>query len=625
MSQKESMLDAFNARDLTPASVARSFVPSPKYTDLAQATHSILIGPRGSGKTTLLKMLSLDALRAWEHGEADSYRNRISYTGIFVPADITWGAMVDSLADDGRVPSELGAVLGEVAFGINVFMAATDAMAKRLPPAHANGSPLYRQAVVQSPPNELIRFIADIWKLKLHSISFRGVGQALNARLADLYAQAKRLSHLENPTVALLHEEAPYTTLDIFASLTATLNEFNSHIGEEHGRWAVLLDEFEVVPAHIQQQVLHNLRAANNRLIFKVALAPCGAQTGTLLKAASSPNEVDDVKRIELWYRDKNEVISFCRSLFESRMHAKGIHTPAQMLGNTEIIEDAEELPEPSGLFNDRPTTSWGQNWWATFHQLAAHDAGFREFLSNKKIDIKDLRSSPSLPNGNTLRKIAPIVAFRAAYRDMRGKKIGRKPFRTPYVGWEAIASISEGNPRWLIGMLEGLEREMGPDSDLPLSAYAQWSQVIRTSNAFMAKIKTVAIEDNMGITTTISVAGLLDRIGAALHNDLVTGNFVEDPYGTFIVDEKIDSNVESCLRIALNFGGLVCFDPPDHVAGYDSLVGKQFRLAYILAPKYRLPLRKGRSRSLSALLSGSESSSRPSASKGGDDQRRLF
>ena len=625
MSQKESMLDAFNARDLTPASVARSFVPSPKYTDLSQATHSILIGPRGSGKTTLLKMLSLDALRAWEHEEADSYRKRISYTGIFVPADITWGAMVDSLADDGRVPTELAAVLGEVAFGINVFMAAADAMAKRLPTTHAEDSSLYRQAATQSPPNELIKFIADIWKLKLHSISFRGLGQALNARLADLYAQAKRLSHLERPTVALLHQEAPYTTLDIFASLTAALNEFNAHIGEEHGRWAILLDEFEVVPAHIQQQVLHNLRAANNRLIFKVALAPCGAQTGTLLKAASSPNEVDDVKRIELWYRDKSEVISFCRSLFESRMHTKGIQTPEQMLGKTEIIEDLEEVEEPQGLFNDRPTTSWGQDWWATFHLLAANDEGFREFLTNKNIDINDLQSSPTLPNGNTLRKIAPIVAFRAAYRDIRGKRMGRKPFRTPYVGWEAIASISEGNPRWLIGMLEGLEREMGPDVDLPLSVYAQWSQVIRTSNAFMAKIKTVAIEDNMGITTTISVAALLDRIGNALHSDLITSNFVEDPCGTFIVDEKVAPNIESCLRIALNFGGLVCFDPPDHVAGYDTLIGKQFRLAYILAPKYRLPLRKGRPRNLSTLLSSSESSSKASARKAGEEQRSLF
>lgn len=603
MNAKESMFDAFNARDLTPASVAKSFVPSPKYAELSQATHSILIGPRGSGKTTLLKMLSLDALRSWQHEEAEAYRQRINYTGIFVPADITWGAMVDSLADGGRVPSEVAAALGEVAFGINVFMAASDSMAKRFHSTSRMDADSFRHAQAQQPVDDLIRFIADVWKLEPRSLSFRSIGQALNARLADLYSMAKRLSHSPNPSVNLLHELAPYAALDVFPSLTSALNEFNAHVDEQHGRWAVLLDEFEVVPVHIQKQVLFNLRATSNRLIFKVALAPCGAQTGDLMHAASSPNEVDDVKRIELWYREKKEVISFCRSLFESRMHPKGIQTPEQMLGRTEINEGLDEIEDTQGLFDVRPTTRWGQEWTHRFLQLAKIDPSFRSFLTNKQLDVQDLRSSPSAPNGNTLRKIGPVVAFRAAYRNDRGTLIGRKPFRAPFVGWEAIATISEGNPRWLIGMLEGLEREMQRDGRLPLSSSAQWNQVSRTTNAFRAKIKTVAIEGNMGISTTISVAALLDRIGTALHRDLILSDFVEDPAGTFTVDEAISSDVEACLRIALNFGGIVCFDAPDHVAGYNSLIGKQFRLAYILAPSYGLPLRKGRPRPLSLLL----------------------
>ena len=116
-----SLFEAFNARDLKPEDVAGTFVPSTKYSDLSAPTHALLIGPRGSGKTTLLKMLSLEALRLWNHEQAEGYRGRIDFTGVFVPADITWGAMVDSLGGPD-IPQDCKAQLGEAAFGINVLL-----------------------------------------------------------------------------------------------------------------------------------------------------------------------------------------------------------------------------------------------------------------------------------------------------------------------------------------------------------------------------------------------------------------------------------------------------------------------------------------------------------------------
>jgi hypothetical protein len=96
----------------------------------------------------------------------------------------------------------------------------------------------------------------------------------------------------------------------------------------------------------------------------------------------------------------------------------------------------------------------------------------------------------------------------------------------------------------------------------------------------------------------------LLEAIGNRLHNALVIEDFIEDPPAGFIVDEGVSADVDSCLKIALNFGGIVCLDPPDNLAGYRSLVGKEFRLAYILAPEFNLPLRSsGKSRNLSSIL----------------------
>lgn len=606
-----SNFEAFNARDLAPTEVAVSFVPSSKYDELVGANHSLLIGPRGSGKTTLLKMLSLEALRSWQHAEAESYRSRVNYTGIFVPADITWGEMVDSLAPRDHVPQECRRTLGEIAFGINVMLAATDVMALRLEPVAANGSAgaAFRQVQPPQEMQELIEIIAASWRLSIRSLSFRGIALALRARLADLAAAAKRISHAPSPDMELLQKEIPYADLDVFVSLVAVLDAFNRYVREESGRWALLLDELEVVPVHIQAKVIASLRASDARLIFKVALAPCGPQTELLL-GQTKPSPLDDAKRIELWYRDKNEAISFCRKLYDSRArhHTTLVGkqlTPEEMLGLSLHVEPSLSAGNLPDMFPSQAASSWARDWEPYFTSLAKSDESFREFLAKHRIDPSDLRPSPSEANGNRIRKIAPIVAIRNAYRMSTGKKRGRKKFQEPYLGWQAIATISEGNPRWFIGMLSGLERSLAEQSGaVPIDSAKQWTTVNRAMGAFLEKLKTVAIENNIGITTRQPVFNLLETIGTRFHNALVIEDFIEDPPASFMVDERVSTDVENCLRIALNFGGIVCLDPPDNLAGYRSLIGKEFRLAYILAPAFNLPLRSsGKGRNLSSLL----------------------
>ena len=571
---------------------------------------TLLTGFLGAGKTTLLKMMGLDALRSWEHDSAEHYRHQVGYTGIFVPADITWGEMVDALASGDHVPTACADTLGEVAFGINVLIAATDTMSKRLDvPGVYCPAPNYGLAPTPTNVEELVQFIAETWRLKLRSLSFRGIAQALRTRLAELYAAAKRLSHAPQPDMSLLYKLVPYADLDIFVSLITALEAFDHAVGEPEGRWAMLLDEFEVVPVHIQQRVIKRLRASPARLIFKVALAPCGPQTQPLLNEATQPSPLDDVTRIELWYREKNEVISFCRQLFESRVdkHALGdrhIRTPEELLGRTAITDGSLTTGGlEESLFPVVGNSRWAQDWNKEFLALAGKDESFNRFLREKTIDAANLEPSPNLPNGNTIRKIAPVVAFRNAYRAAGGGRRGRKPYTLPYVGWEAIATLSEGNPRWFIGMLAGLENELKRNEEVPISPPDQWKQVIRAVEAFKEKLRAVAIEDNIGISTNQSVYRFLERIGTSLHRELIEAPFVEDPPATFSVDRDVAEDDENCLRIALNFGGIVCYDAPDHVAGYRSLRGKRFRLAYMLAPAFNLPLRSGKARNLSTLL----------------------
>lgn len=71
----------------------------------------------------------------------------------------------------------------------------------------------------------------------------------------------------------------------------------------------------------------------------------------------------------------------------------------------------------------------------------------------------------------------------------------------------------------------------------------------------------------------------------------------------SFEVDADIDENLENCLRLALNHGAIVCYERADSIGGYGSLRGKRFRLSHLLAPVFKLPVRKSKQVQLSAIL----------------------
>lgn len=94
--------------------------------------------------------------------------------------------------------------------------------------------------------------------------------------------------------------------------------------------------------------------------------------------------------------------------------------TPEQVFGRSQyaIIDETGEV---GGL---HPALGRGETWAAEFTNLVAKDQSFEEFLIRKGIDPLKLNPSPDAPNGNTIRKIAPVVAFRNAYKGTsEGKK----------------------------------------------------------------------------------------------------------------------------------------------------------------------------------------------------------
>lgn len=595
-------ITAYNAKVMTFEQVARSFVWSDKYDELAGLGNCVLVGPRGSGKTTLLKMLSLPGLRAWNGQQGDQYRQAISYTGIYVPSDIAWGEMVNALGN-GLLHKEVFELVAEAAFTTNVLISTLTAIQQRLEEKTDSLHYFHHVQLNSDKLIELIDFIANIWKLQLRAPTFRSLQTALAGRLLDIHQKSIVVSHRADQGINAVYELMPYVGLPPLMAVSEAVRFFDDLIGDPDGRWALLLDEFEVAPLPLQRIALTALRASSPKLLIKVAIAPCGPHTLLDLDLSNLPTNRNDYQQVELWYSDKGEADKFCRRVFAARaredLQLKGMDAE-EVFGESQyaIVDEAGEGGGQQ-LFLSREV-----QWAREFSSLAEKDSSFAAFLDRKQIDLSKLDPSPQVPNGNTIRKVAPVVAFRNAYKGKSdGKKRGRKSYTSAYIGWQALAAISEGNPRWLLGMLRGIFAEMSPDQRFPIPASVQQKHAASTAGMFAEMLRTVAGQQTEQTRTTKPVFQVLERIGAYFHKRMILDSFTEDPPMSFVVDDAVTDDDEACLRIALNHGAIVCYESPDSLGGFKTLRGKRFRLAYLLSPVFQLPVRKSKHVRLSSIL----------------------
>ncbi|MDQ0573719.1 energy-coupling factor transporter ATP-binding protein EcfA2 [Variovorax paradoxus] len=606
---RQTFLEPFNAKTMSYAEVARTFVPSTKFTQLAGAWNSVLVGPRGGGKTTLLKMLSVEGQEAWAGPVSEPYKKTLGYTGIYVPSDIAWGTMLESLQEAGQ-DERVVTLFSQAAFVTHVLLAVAAGIERhvsRHPPLRPQHVALPEGASNLPTQAELERVIASIavmWRVKPVSLSSASLVDALRLRLLDIKQDAHLLAQLGG-TVGPSQD---YLGMDMLESASQALQAFDATYQRPDHRWCLLLDEFEVAPMHLQKTVLAAMRASGaHKILLKVALAPCGPDLLYEQQSNAPPSQINDVQQVELWYADKAEASDFCQQVFLSRSSsypALRDKTPTEVFGTSAfaVVDDSGET-EQIGLFV--PASSKDKKQISDqFQSLAGKDTSFVEFLQRKQIDLsQELGLQPHDPHGNTLRKIAPLVAFRNAYRGKGvGRKRGVKPFNTAYSGWESISAISEGNPRWLIGLVTRIMSQ----SDLrqfPVPTPQQTSAVQWNCQRYAEMLQAVANEQFGSIKTSTPIYEVLSKIGKYFHDRLVTTNFVEDPPMSFVVDDRVSDDVEHALRIAVNHGAIVCFEAAADVGGFRTLRGKRFRLTYLLAPVFKLPMRKSKSVSLSTIL----------------------
>ncbi|RXF06249.1 hypothetical protein [Pseudoalteromonas phenolica] len=562
-------LEAFNAKHLKSEDIAGSFVSSKLFLETAKNEHTILVGPRGSGKTTFLRMLSINTLSKWDKAkELD-----IEYDGIYVPGDLVWGEMIKSL-DEVGLKSEISESFAYSAFFTHVMLNTLETIEHSL--SRFNKEFLEKRS---KEVNQSLVEICELLKLKPEKISFSRLRHELILKLNQLGEYSRKISLLGSSSFddSEFQDKAPYAFKDLKISLESVLSSIDRALERPNHRWALLLDEFEIAPKNLLDKVLSSMRSSAQKVIFKVALVPCGFHQ----EVKTVTSAINDYSIVELWYVTKGESNEFCTNLVASKF---GISNPVEKLGSTK--------------FGSRVTTN-PNLWCEVFEELFNKDDSFKTFILSKKINFKEIfLSSEATPS--LIRKISPIVAFRNAFLNKNGKRKGRRALPEFYSGWEAISTISEGNPRWLLSVLSPL---MSNDQSSRINYSAQMSKVDNSTNSYAAMLKTLPLSNNMGLTTKQPIYDLLELIGKYFNQRLIDLPFNSTLKTAFTVDQAVTKDIEAALMIAWNYGAIVSVGSENTFGSYDSLQGMRFRLSYLLSPKFELNLTTNSTVNLSAIL----------------------
>lgn len=593
-----SVFESFNAKNLAPFQVARTFIPPPQFDELCGRSHAVVVGPRGSGKTTLLKMLQAPSLARWEHPDAEYYRSRVDFAGVFIGADIVWREQMESLAA-GKLAPDIQADIAVATFTTQVFISLLSAFEEMIGQEGQTPASMMRLKAKLSVSDEatLIRILSDVWQVRHEIPSFLGLKLALRARLgriADWVNEFRRFSPDQVRAELSAHR---WVSLSFYENCLTAIEAMNGLIGRRDFTWAFLFDELEIAPDPIRVRLLTLLRGTDSRVLLKLSVSPFNSDFSTFSdEQGAKPGH--DYLPIPLWYSEKEEAAPFAEALATSILEDAGASgvSLVSVFGTSEFDAGRAEQQEQRNAYAP------GSSNFRRFSDLAARDSSFAEYLRSHQIDLKSMHLVDDINRASQLRKITSVVTVREAYlrtfEPKSGQRVRSRKRPTLFSGASALLAVTEGNPRWIIGTLGPLLKQYASDRKT-VKRVDQTKTVMVAVERYRALLSTVPLNDQGGR----SLLSLIDELGRRFHHNVVLAPFTPEPATSFRVSPGMPSEVLAALEVALNVGAIVFVPDNPGETVVDTIEGKRFRLTYLLAPYHKVPPTIGKERSLLSLL----------------------
>ncbi len=580
--------EAFNARFLTSEEVARTFIPPPQYDRLVEVGHSVLLGPRGSGKTTLLKMLQVRALAAWDDEKAAEVRRNIGYHAIFLGTDVLWGSQLESRTKD-IADDEKRSQIRRTSFRLHMSLAFLNALDECRDKALSEHPELGRftYPIFGNAERELARSLARTWLMDPSIDSLLGLRIDLRAQLSLLLALTSQLRRDAS------HALPAFVDLDPVSSLISAIDITNHVIGQPSKRWAILCDELEIAPDMVRRELFQLLRSTSHNVIFKFSLFPYSSELSSLT-GPNSPSSGNDYAALELYYGKREAAYQFCEAMLRGMVAEAGgepFAIPEDVLGDGWF---------DGGRGHRRTKTSpyeppHGQ-FFLRAKRLVGIDPSFSAWLRSSNTNLNNVHEMGDAAQA-PYRKALPYILTRSEFLRPGGQLRSRKALGL-YKGAYSLFSLTEGNPRIFINLMRPLIHEYVKKNGT-VSSEAEAVSANLTIHRFLSSLSAIPTTGHGEIH---SILQLIKIIGDFFRDTQLASKFSPEPASTFIVDDDVSDAIIELVGRTLNAGALVHM-PANAGDTVRELRGARLRLAYTLAPEYKLPLMSGRSINLSTIL----------------------
>jgi len=597
-----SIFETFNAKSLKPEQVAKSFVVSDAYISLTERSNSIIIGPRGSGKTTLLKMLQPQALDIWGHPDAEVYREKIDFLSIFVPADIAWAKQTNSLFEK-QINDEIKERFRMAIFTTHVLRS----LIKLIDYCSTDNTGVAKRFDLSKTDEVFfVEGVARAWELEIQMPTIKGIRIALVDRMNDFSKHAEIISNLDQGEQNKYLLNQGFMNLNFIAASDVATERIHDIVGKEY-RWAFLFDELEIIDDMIINRINDSLRGSKENYLFKMSYSPFSDNVYMAAKSMqSSPIKGHDFKTIPLWYAYKEDAYDFCHSLVSNMLIEFNCNgSPEDVLGDLGLSYDLGENPE---IINKKSKAIKTSFYAEKITSLSKKDPSFKKYLDDSTQHLSDTCSLSGNKRAQIIRKPKQIIAFRDEFLNMNSSgslKLRSRKYPKIYVGTKNIFAIVEGNPRLLIGLLYPLILRMKREAKTSVPFSWQAQHIYDVVHTYRAMLQTRPINSISG--SRIKRRGLLaliDVIGESFKREVYDRQFNPEPPLTFTITDDIPKDIHDSIGYALNVGAIIFVTKKSGTDVLNSLSGKSYRLSYLLATHYHLPLiMTGKSKSIKKIL----------------------
>ncbi|MFL9485196.1 hypothetical protein ACI6Q2_20605 [Chitinophagaceae bacterium LWZ2-11] len=576
MRESDNFYNTYNARHLNPKEVAETFINSYSFEKLIQNNHSIILGARGCGKTTLMKMLTLPALHSWKGEKAASIRENISFYSIYISTDIYWDVKNQTYGSQLSSFGKFSEVISAFSVNSNVFTAICETF--------RNIIDLELKDEDEGKEIELCLHLIKAWRLNSTVPKLEYVIEALNERIDEVNQLIQYvIFNIKN------EEDIPkkdYFNLTFETSLEYIIPVFQRIYGIKGSKkWALCFDELEFAPLWLQEKLFISLRSRTQYILYKLSSSPIlSIKLEKSFKRDYSATSGNDVQMIKMWGSSDNE--NFSKQLIDSLLKKKTLEI------------DCESFFGSNEIYNKNPDSyEIGSEFYYEMIELIKKDDSFKNFLVKYGVDINNPVPSDSSQKDTLFRKIKPLVYFRNFYidknsiNDETGKlKVSLRSRKTNELYWgiEVLSKVCDGNPRWLIGLVNSiLANSKSSFADKKI----QSSELVSTAKRFANVIANIPV----GEKNPYSLYSIVNKIGKYFNDQILGTNFTMDPKCSFIVNQnnfEVDDFIIDLLEKGTSQGAFILLDSDDD--SFDFEIRKQrFKFSYLISILYRLPLRR--------------------------------